>query len=67
MVWNLSFFIPRISGISAGIVAYKVTKVITNAEGTKRILILGVTNIIVNRIYNKILDRDWFSAHLFVT
>ena len=19
-----------------------------------------------NRIYNKILDRDWFSAHLFV-
>ena len=48
MVWNLSFFIPRISGISAGIVAYKVTKVITNAEGTKRILILGVTNILVN-------------------
>ena len=20
-----------------------------------------------NRIYNKILDRDWFSTHLFVT
>ena len=20
-----------------------------------------------NRIYNKILDRDWFSVHLFVT
>ena len=23
--------------------------------------------IIYNRIYNNILDRDWFSAHLFVT
>ena len=22
---------------------------------------------VVNRIYNKILDRDWFSARLFVT
>ena len=21
----------------------------------------------INRIYNKILDRDWFSARLFVT
>ena len=24
-------------------------------------------NYINNRIYNKILDRDWFSARLFVT
>ena len=23
--------------------------------------------ILFNRIYNKILDRDWFSARLFVT
>ena len=22
---------------------------------------------LINRIYNKILDRDWFSARLFVT
>ena len=26
-----------------------------------------VKRYIVNRIYNKILDRDWFSARLFVT
>ena len=26
-----------------------------------------ITNIITNRIYNKILDRDWFSVRLFVT
>ena len=24
-------------------------------------------DIMNNRIHNKILDRDWFSAHLFVT
>ena len=24
-------------------------------------------NTQINRIYNKILDRDWFYAHLFVT
>ena len=46
MVWNLSFLTPRISGINTGVVAYKVTKVIINAEGIKRILILGVNNIL---------------------
>ena len=27
----------------------------------------NIDNIKINRIYNKILDRDWFSARLFVT
>ena len=26
-----------------------------------------INDYIANRIYNKILDRDWFSARLFVT
>ena len=26
-----------------------------------------IANTTINRIYNEILDRDWFSARLFVT
>ena len=28
---------------------------------------LVLFGLIVNRVYDKILDRDWFSARLFVT
>ena len=34
---------------------------------THPIVKLLVQLVIINRTYNKILDRDWFSARLFVT
>ena len=30
------------------------------------IAVMVSSNSVCNRIYNKILDRDWFSARLFV-
>ena len=31
------------------------------------VLLEKLSNNCINRIYNKILDRDWFSVRLFVT
>ena len=49
-----------VSKVTNALVGYFITSYPTRAHG---IIVVYFSN----RIYNKILDRDWFSARLFVT
>ena len=40
---------------------------VANNFTTPGVRVIWLLCYFVNRIYNKILDRDWFSASLFVT